>query len=91
MKNYIYAYNCTAPLDDEELFYIIDNYEEITYNTFLKHVNSESFEELCHSLGYNKDFHIKNDWHVTYHKAIYNNEVIYFLCHSAIEYVFKEV
>ncbi len=91
MKSCHYRYNCVNPDDEKELFYIIDNNEEITYKTFLKHVNNESFKILCLKLGYNKNFHIKNDWHVSYHKAKYEGEIIYFLCHSAIEYVFKAV
>jgi hypothetical protein len=89
MKNYRYQYNCVNPLDTEELFHIIDNNIDITYNTFLKHVNKEDFAALCEELGYSKDFHIKNDWHVSYHRAKYEGETIYFMCHSAIEYIFK--
>lgn len=89
MKNFYYQYNCVNPLDTEELFYIVDNNIDITYNTFLKHINSQDFKELCNDLGYNEDFHIKNDWHVSYHRAKYEGKTIYFLCHSAIEYVFK--
>ena len=91
MKNYFYSYNCTAPADLEELNYIIDNNEEITYNTFRKHINNESFYSLHESLGYSKDFHIKNDWHVTYYKAKYKGITVYMLCHSCIEYVFKSI
>lgn len=89
MKNYYYQYNCVNPSDVEELFHIVDNNIDTTYDTFLKYVNNEDFKELCNDLGYSKDFHIKNDWHVSYHKAKYKGNIIYFMRHSAIEYVFK--
>lgn len=31
---------------------------------------------------------LKKDWHVSYHKSTYQGRPCYFMCHSAIEYVF---
>lgn len=87
-NNRHYQYNCTCPIDLEELNYIVDNNTDITYNTFLKNVNTEDFQSLKTNLGYTKNFSIKNDWHVTYHKTTYKGKRIYFMCHSRIEYVF---
>lgn len=90
MGKYRYAYNCVSPLDRDELFHIVDNYIDIKYETFRKHVDKEDFQELQKQLGYDKWLHIKNDWSVSFHRSKYKGKTIYFLCHSAIEYVFKE-
>lgn len=85
----IYTYNCTNPDDTEELEYICDNHIDITYNTFIKNVNPDSFKELCSSLGYDKHLHIKNDYAASFRRSKYKGKYIYFVVHSAIEYVFK--
>lgn len=75
---YLYSYCCVNPMCEEELFHIYDNNEDVTYDIFIKHVDRDEFNDLCRCLGYNKDFRIKNDWHVSYHKSDYNGETIYF-------------
>lgn len=84
----IFRYNCVSPDSLKELNFIVDNMIEITYDTFLKNVNLESFQELSKNFGYRRDFHIKNDQTVTYHKCKLKNKVAYICCWSAIEHVF---
>jgi hypothetical protein len=69
---------------------MVDNNIEITRSTFLKHVNRVDLKELETRLGYSRDFHIINDWHVTYHRSKLEGKRVYYLCHSAIEYIFKQ-
>lgn len=41
-----------------------------------------------HEVARNKPLTLKKDWHVTYHRSTYQGKPCYFICHSAIEYVF---
>lgn len=88
-----YAYNCTSPDDIDELYAIVDDFSDITYETFRRNVDTDDFDTVCLELGYfignEKGLHIKDDWSVSFHKSKYNGKTIYFFCQSAIEYVFK--
>lgn len=84
-----YQYCCVSPNSLKELKYIIDNNSDVTYNTFIKHVDKDDMNLLKKDLGYNRDLTLKNDWHVSYHKSkLPDGRPVYFLCHSAIEYIF---
>ncbi|MGV0949170.1 MAG: hypothetical protein ACOYB3_00765 [Azonexus sp.] len=41
-----------------------------------------------HEVARNKPLTLKKDWHVSYHRSVYQGRPCYFLVHSAIEYVF---
>jgi hypothetical protein len=83
--------DCVNYPDLEDLNEIVDNQKEITLGTFSKHVDKNQFKDLKSNLGYNKGFKIDNDWSVTFHKSKdKDNNLVYFMCHSAIEYVFKK-
>lgn len=84
---------CVSYSSNIELNYIIDNSIPITYNTFLKHVDKESLNKLSRNLGYVKgcSLSLKTDWHVGFFKSKTPlGEVVYYLRHSCIEYVFKK-
>lgn len=90
-----YQYCCVNAPDIDELNYIIDNSREITYETFRKNVETESFNEIKEGLGYTREVQrgcnltLKNDWAVSFHKSkTEDNKQVYYICHSAIEYIF---
>ncbi|MFP3727514.1 hypothetical protein U8V72_20240 [Priestia filamentosa] len=94
-KAFILTYTCVTANGNEtlesELEYIQENDSEISFKDFLSSVSQTSFNQLARSLGYSKDFKLEEDRYVTYHKSFNKeNEVVYFLRHSCIEYVFKE-
>lgn len=60
---------------------------EITYRTFLKHVSLEELSDITKSY-YTKEFPLKNDLYVSYHKSFYKGEPCVYMVHSAIEYIF---
>ena len=73
-----------------DLEHIIDNEKEITYKTFVANVNKEDRLMLERRLGYGKDFPITKDWHVRFFRSKdEDNNTVYFMRHSAIEYVFS--
>lgn len=97
MSELNYLNNCVGwPRDDVSaeggLSDMIDRALDITRSTFLKHVNRESLHELETNLGYDKHpkqgLTMAGDYHVSYHRSKLHGETVYFLKHSAIEYVF---
>lgn len=87
-----YQYNCVSPSDEEELSFIVDNLEPITYETFIQNVDEDDLEDLKFSLGYvpGSNPTLKKDWAVRYGKCKLPNKAVvaYVLIHSAIEHVF---
>ena len=69
-----------------------DKQRDITRNTFLKYVCKEDLQQLEDNFGYSRHYKqgliMANDWHVSYHKSFYRGKPCYYLCHSAIEYIF---
>lgn len=58
----------------------------ISRKTFMAKVDPLQRAEIEAALGYDRDFPITRDWHVGYHSM--PSTGIYYLTHSAIEYVF---
>lgn len=90
-----FQYSCVSPKDIEELNHIIDNSREVTYKTFRKYVETESFNNIKEGLGYTKQLYndcgltIENDYAVSFHKSkTIEGKPVYYLRHSAIEYIF---
>lgn len=90
-------YSCCVDYPDvDELNHIVDNSREISYRTFRSHVDSENFNTIKEKLGYtnqlrkNCNLTLQNDYAVSFHKSrTPEGKPVYFLRHSAIEYVFK--
>lgn len=66
----------------------------ITRNSFMRAVHEGDRHALERSLGYAPHCHdailtMKKDPCVTYHKSKLHGETVYYIRHSAIEYVFK--
>lgn len=88
-----FRYDCVNPNSLEELEYIVDNSEEITYKEFIDAIGEENYETLL-SFPYFKVYRegyleLEKDWSVSFFKSEleYKSDA-YFVCHSAIEYVF---
>jgi hypothetical protein len=65
-----------------------DNARNITYRTFLSHVDTENFKEIEKNLGYDRYLRLKNDWHVSFHKSKYRSKPCVYFSWSGIEYIF---
>jgi hypothetical protein len=93
-NNRVFQYNCVGCIKLKELTYIIENMKTITYETFRKNVDKESFQDVVDSFGvYENDSRngltFKNDWHISYEKCkLKNGKIAYLFIHSSIEYIF---
>lgn len=72
----------------EELEYIVENMEEISFDAFRENIDSFELNILLEELGYSANFLIQKDWAVRYYKCLIKGESRFILQHSAIEYVF---
>lgn len=74
---------------------LIDTSVTITRRTFLQHVDRQELRALEQLLGYEahhrQGLTMAGDWHVSYFRSRHHGERVYGFCHSAIEYVFKQV
>ena len=87
MEKATYQFNCVGS-DADTVNAIIDRNREITRRTFTRHVDLEDLKLVERSLGYDKDFRMTQDWHVSYHKSRLDGKPVYYFRHSAIEFVF---
>ena len=95
MRKFYYFTNCTQVLarDVEALNAMIENARDVTYATFLRNVDSSDFKILKANFGYvdrkRDGLRLQDDYHVSYHRSRYKGKTVYYLVHSAIEYVFS--
>jgi len=72
---------------------MVANAMSISRRSFLKHVNREDLSELEGCLGGashpRRGLTIAGDRHVAYYRGKLHNERVYFMTHSAVEYVFR--
>ncbi len=72
---------------------MIDAQKNVTRATFLRHVDRDDRIELERAFGYaphNQDARLTmaKDWAVRYARSKLHGKPVYFIIHSAIEYVF---
>jgi hypothetical protein len=91
-KKYSYI-GCCVDLPGERISDMVDRARDITYRTFMGHVDRERVATLFSYYDWpgrpqESGLTLKRDWHVSYHKSHYRGLPCYFLQHSGIEYVF---
>lgn len=83
----------------EKINALVDSSRTVTWETFRQHVPVEEVEQLFpfYSYRHNKHneageltapMHIKDDYTVRFCKGVYDGKPVYFIVHSAIEYIF---
>jgi hypothetical protein len=68
---------------------------EVSYRTFMRHVDRDELATVSPFDYYDwrrrpRDLTLKRDWHVSYHRSVYEGRPCYYARHSAIEYIFVE-
>ena len=89
MKEFTYVNNCISAqgLDITDM---VDQAIQITVRTFAKHCD---YREASAMLGYGDcpGLTLANDYAVTFHKSKYRGKPCYYICHSAIEYIYLKI
>lgn len=69
---------------------MVDQSIDISYRTFMKHVKNvaEIFPQYDWSQK-PKNLTLKQDCYVSYHRSKYRGKRCYYICHSAIEYIWR--
>ncbi len=69
---------------------MVERARDITFRTFARRCN---WVPVARSLGYlvgrGNALRLSNDWHVSFHKSVFNGKPCYYLRWSGIEYVFQ--
>lgn len=85
-----FRYSCVNCPNVNELEYILEHERTITHDTFRRNIGKKQYDKLNRLLGYDKyNLTLKTDYHVSYHKSkTPDGKIVYYLDHSAIEYVY---
>lgn len=86
-KPFVYYTCCVDCGNGEAINNMTDTALDITEKTFFKYVSRSEVQAM---LGYNREFPISKDWHVSYHKGVYKDIPCYYLVWSGIEYIFTK-
>ena len=94
MRRTFYIGSCVE-LPGEHITEMVDAARQITYRTFMAHVDRGIMESLFPEYNWpgkpgNFGLWLCNDWHVSYYRSTYRGRRCYFIEHSAIEYIFAE-
>jgi hypothetical protein len=84
---------CCVNSTYEKITAMTERARQVTYRTARRAIGSEAFDELCKAMGYvtgieRGGLRIKNDYAVSFHKSVYDGQPCYYICQSAIEYIF---
>lgn len=87
MGDYHFLIDCTQA-NGRDINNMKETGREITRRTFLKYVNTESLKTVEKNLGYDRDFPMSRDWHVSYHRGTYRGVPAVWFIWSCIEHIF---
>lgn len=87
MSRYLFVHNCPASTY-EDIQALMASEEAISLDTFRRAIGPAQWAEIQASLGYDRSFPIRRDWHVGYYKGVYRGIAAVFLRHSRIEHIF---
>jgi len=75
---------CCVDAQGADIEAMVDVARDVTLATVRKHCATAEWEK---QQGYGRHFPLAKDWHVSYHKSVYLGKPCYYICHSAIEYI----
>jgi len=92
-KVFSYWKNCVSFSRNmvDDLIRCIDTSRTIKYESFIKHVDMNDFNQLCRDLGYSfkkNELRIQDDYAVSFHISYFKKNRVYYVRHSSIEYIF---
>jgi hypothetical protein len=95
VEGYRFFKDCVSHNDSDVGFLIdmVDSGEEITYEQFMRKVGVEQVKRVFSDYDWrprSKGLTLKGDYHVRYFKGKYANQTVYYIVHSAIEYIFVD-
>ena len=93
-KPYVYATTCVLEgiENTQALMDMTDDAVEVTLQTIRRHCDLSGFESDCrYAVGPERGLHLKDDFHVSYHKSRYKGRPCYYVRHSAIEHIFMRL
>lgn len=95
-----YLTNCVSCGDGDAISEMVEQAEQITWKTLLRHVPFDEIREVFPTYSYHKEHYnpktgeivmsksIKDDWAVSFWKSSFRKKLCYYIDHSGIEYIF---
>lgn len=84
---------CVECGDGQAINDMMDKARPITYRTFYRLMGRKAMEQIRLAFNYDRTkrggLTLKNDWHVGYFAATWDNQPVLVLQHSRIEYIFR--
>jgi GNAT superfamily N-acetyltransferase len=87
MSRYIFVHSCPSSTY-EDIQALTASEKPISLDTFRRAIGPAQWAEIQASLGYDRSFPIRRDWHVGYFRGVYRGVAAVFLRHSRIEHIF---
>ncbi len=89
MSKYIFVTDCVSSTG-KLITPMIEAARGISFETFRKRCDWQAVaRQLGYSVGAERGLHLKDDYHVSFHKSVYAGRPCYYLRWSAIEHVFQ--
>ena len=99
MNHDYYYHTCCVHSTARAINNMVDDAQDITWETFRKHVHWSEVKRIFRDYSYRREnfmdngewnigFHIKDDWAVSFCKSKYKGKPCYYIVHSGIEYIF---
>lgn len=88
--DFTFETDCVSCGDGQAIQAMVEAERQVTYRTMRKHC--PDLDNWATQRGYELDprqgLHLKNDWHVSYHRSVWKGRPCYYIRHSAIEHIF---
>lgn len=92
MKKYVLATRCVdqvGPQGIDDLRDLYANDRQVTYATFARHCDSESFaRDLGYALGHAPGLKLKNDRCVRFYRSKWKGKPCFYVDQSAVDFIF---
>lgn len=79
----------------EKINALVSQARDISYQTARRAIGAEAMDAWAKEMSYDTGserggLRLKNDWHVSYHRSVYDGMPCVYIRHSAIEHIFVE-
>jgi hypothetical protein len=97
MNRYSYLTCCVHVADTDEetagesIRAMVERARRVSFKTFARRCDWQGWaREHGYSIGGERGLHLRNDWHVSYHKSVFRGAPCYYVRWSAVENIFTD-
>lgn len=89
-----YLTSCVETLDIDSLRKMCDRGRQVSYRTARDKIGRDVLASVFPDYKWTRTpggLSMRHDWHIGYFKSVFRGKPVYYVVHSAIEYIFWEV